>query len=249
MTARHPKMFDMSRQRRADRPDAMDEHGGAWRTARRIVKPGGSSLPFNKIPARRFYDRHPGNVSHEGHKGTQRFIHKIQALLCVLGVRTSLLLALVLPSRTKPGDRHRNGAANIPERVHPFQFNRARPWLVAENSSRLVPKISVEKDRNNSDRPIVLSRQRHAPVKSETRPMKVLLRFSALVGLSVLTGCTSAGVSSNTGINDSNRISKAAADRQSDETQAMINTQNMIDTQNMVNEQSAAAAAAAAQAQ
>jgi hypothetical protein len=86
--------------------------------------------------------------------------------------------------------------------------------------------------------------------------MKTLLFFSALAGLSVVTGCTSAGVSSNSGgidpvttagIDDSNRATQAAADRQSRETQDMINTQNMIDTQNMVNEQSAAAAVAASQ--
>ena len=84
--------------------------------------------------------------------------------------------------------------------------------------------------------------------------MKALLLFSALASLSVLTGCTSAGVSSNSnsggidpvtmaGIDDSNRATQEAADRQFNETQQMINTQNMIDTQNMVNEQNATAAA------
>jgi hypothetical protein len=89
--------------------------------------------------------------------------------------------------------------------------------------------------------------------------MKTLLLFSTLA---FLTGCTSVGVSSNSGgidpvtmagIDDSNRATQEAADRQFNETQQMINTQNMIDTQNMinnqnmVNEQNAAAAAAMSQ--
>jgi hypothetical protein len=97
------------------------------------------------------------------------------------------------------------------------------------------------------------------PVKSKTNPMKTLIVLSALASLSVLAGCTSTGFSSNSGgidsvtmagINDSNRATQEAADRQFNETQQMINTQNMIDTQNMintqnmVNEQNAAAAAA-----
>lgn len=49
------------------------------------------------------------------------------------------------------------------------------------------------------------------------------------------------------GIEDSNRATQEAADRQYNETQQMINTQNMIDTQNMINEQNAAAAAAISQ--
>jgi hypothetical protein len=86
--------------------------------------------------------------------------------------------------------------------------------------------------------------------------MKTFLLFFALVSLSVLTGCTSTGVSSNSGgidpvtmagIDDGNRATQEAADRQFNETQQMINTQNMIDTQNMVNEQNAAAAAATSQ--
>lgn len=83
--------------------------------------------------------------------------------------------------------------------------------------------------------------------------MKTLRLFVLLASLSVLAGCTSVGVSSNAGgidpvtmagIDDSNRATQEAADRQFNETQQMINTQNMIDTQNMVNEQNAAAAAA-----
>ena len=99
--------------------------------------------------------------------------------------------------------------------------------------------------------------------------IKTLLLFSVLAGLSILTGCTPESVSSNSrgssrysdgidpvtmvGIEDSNRATQEAADRQFNETQQMINTQNMIDTQNMintqnmVNEQNAAAAAAASQ--
>jgi hypothetical protein len=99
------------------------------------------------------------------------------------------------------------------------------------------------------------------------RTIKTLLLFSALASLSLLTGCTSvsdagsrstttSGTTSNTGgidpvtmagIDDSNRATQEAADRQFNETQQMINTQNMIDTQNMVNEQNAAAAAAMSQ--
>jgi hypothetical protein len=86
--------------------------------------------------------------------------------------------------------------------------------------------------------------------------MKTLLLFSTLASLSVLTGCTSAGVSSVSsdsggidpvtmaGIEASNRATQEAADRQFNETQQMNDTQNMINTQNMVNEQNAAAAAA-----
>ena len=93
--------------------------------------------------------------------------------------------------------------------------------------------------------------------------MNALLLFSALAGLSVLIGCTSIGDSGSrptttsrttsnsggidpvtmAGIEDSNRATQEAADRQFNETQQMINTQNMIDTQNMINEQNAAAAA------
>ncbi len=94
---------------------------------------------------------------------------------------------------------------------------------------------------------------------------KTLLLFLTLAGLPFLTGCTSDVVSSNShgassysggidpvtmaGIDDSNRATQEAADRQFNETQQMINTQNMIDTQNMintqnmVNDQNAAAAA------
>jgi len=94
--------------------------------------------------------------------------------------------------------------------------------------------------------------------------MKTFLLFSALASLSVLTGCTSVSDSGSrpttttratsnsggidpvtmAGIEDSNRATQEAADRQFNETQQMINTQNMIDTQNMINEQNAAAAAA-----
>jgi len=86
--------------------------------------------------------------------------------------------------------------------------------------------------------------------------MRAVLLFLTLASLSVLTGCNSVGVSSNSGgidpvtmagIDDSNRATQEAADRQFNETQQMINTQNMIDTQNMVNEQNAAAAAAMSQ--
>ena len=86
--------------------------------------------------------------------------------------------------------------------------------------------------------------------------MKTLLLFSTLASLSVLTGCTSAGVSSDSGgidpvtmagIEASNRATQEAADRQFNETQQMNDTQNMINTQNMVNEQNAAAAAATSQ--
>ena len=86
--------------------------------------------------------------------------------------------------------------------------------------------------------------------------VRTLLLFLTLASLSVLTGCTTDGVSSNSGgidpvtmagIDDSNRATQEAADRQFNETQQMINTQNMIDTQNMVNEQNAAAAAAMSQ--
>ncbi len=86
--------------------------------------------------------------------------------------------------------------------------------------------------------------------------MKTFLLSLMLVSLSVLSGCTASGVSSNSGgidpvtmagIDDSNRATQEAADRQFNETQQMINTQNMIDTQNMVNQQNAAAAAAASQ--
>ena len=89
----------------------------------------------------------------------------------------------------------------------------------------------------------------------------------AMASLCLLAGCTSvsdsgarptttSGTTSNTGgidpvtlagIEDSNRATQEAADRQFNETQQMINTQNMIDTQNMVNEQNAAAAAAMSQ--
>jgi hypothetical protein len=88
-----------------------------------------------------------------------------------------------------------------------------------------------------------------------------------LASLSVLTGCTSVSDSGSrpttttrttsnsggidpvtmAGIEDSNRATQEAADRQFNETQQMINTQNMIDTQNMINEQNAAAAAAMSQ--
>jgi hypothetical protein len=86
--------------------------------------------------------------------------------------------------------------------------------------------------------------------------MKTFLLFFTLASLSVLAGCTTDGVSSSSGgidpvtmagIDDSNRATQEAADRQFNETQQMINTQNMIDTQNMVNEQNAAAAAAMSQ--
>jgi hypothetical protein len=86
--------------------------------------------------------------------------------------------------------------------------------------------------------------------------VKTFFLFLTLASLSVLTGCTASGVSSSSGgidpvtmagIDDSNRATQEAADRQFNETQQMINTQNMIDTQNMVNEQNAAAAAAASQ--
>jgi hypothetical protein len=86
--------------------------------------------------------------------------------------------------------------------------------------------------------------------------LKTFRLFLALASLSVLTTCNSVGVSSNSGgidpvtmagIDDSNRATQEAADRQFNETQQMINTQNMIDTQNMVNEQNAAAAAATSQ--
>jgi hypothetical protein len=89
--------------------------------------------------------------------------------------------------------------------------------------------------------------------------VKTILLFLTLASLSVLTCCTTDGVSSNSsnsggidpvtmaGIDDSNRATQEAADRQFNETQQMINTQNMIDTQNMVNEQNAAAAAAMSQ--
>ena len=71
-----------------------------------------------------------------------------------------------------------------------------------------------------------------------SNPTKAVLVLSVLASLSVLTGCTS--------IEDSNRATQAAVDRQSNETD-MINTQTMIETQNMVNEQNAAAAFAASQ--
>jgi hypothetical protein len=86
--------------------------------------------------------------------------------------------------------------------------------------------------------------------------VKTLLLFLTLASFSVLTGCTSDGVSSNSGgidpvtmagIDDSNRATQEAADRQFNETQQMNNTQDMINTQNMLNEQNAAAAAAASQ--
>jgi hypothetical protein len=99
------------------------------------------------------------------------------------------------------------------------------------------------------------------------RTMKTFLLFSALASLSALTSCTSVGDSGSrptttigttsnsggidpvtmAGIEDSNRATQEAADRQFNETQQMINTQNMIDTQNMINEQNAAAAAAMSQ--
>jgi hypothetical protein len=103
------------------------------------------------------------------------------------------------------------------------------------------------------------------PMKLKRNLVKAHLLFLTLASLSVLTGCTSEVVSSNSngvssysggidpvtmaGIDDSNRATQEAADRQFNETQQMINTQNMIDTQNMintqnmVNEQNAAAAA------
>jgi len=105
------------------------------------------------------------------------------------------------------------------------------------------------------------------PVKPK-QTMKTFLLFSALASLSVLTGCTSVSDSGSrpttttrrttsnsggidpvtmAGIEDSNRATQEAADRQFNETQQMINTQNMIDTQNMINEQNAAAAAAMSQ--
>ncbi len=104
------------------------------------------------------------------------------------------------------------------------------------------------------------------PVKPK-RITKTLLIFSALASLSLLDGCTSvsdagsrptttARTTSNSGgidpvtlagIEDSNRATQEAADRQFNDTQQMINTQNMIDTQNMINEQNAAAAAAMSQ--
>ena len=97
--------------------------------------------------------------------------------------------------------------------------------------------------------------------------MKTLLLFSALASLSLLTGCTSTGVSGSgptttsattsdsggidpvtmAGIEASNRATQEAADRQFNETQQMNNTQDMINTQNMINEQNAAAAAAMSQ--
>lgn len=104
------------------------------------------------------------------------------------------------------------------------------------------------------------------PVKPK-RTTKTLLLLSALASLFLLTGCTSVsdsgsrpttttGTTSNSGgidpvtlagIEDSNRATQEAADRQFNDTQQMINTQNMIDTQNMINEQNAAAAAAMSQ--
>ncbi len=95
------------------------------------------------------------------------------------------------------------------------------------------------------------------------RIMKTLLLFSTLASLSLLTSCTSVTDSGSrpattgrtasssggidpvtmAGIEDSNRATQEAADRQFNETQQMINTQNMIDTQNMINQQNAAAAA------
>jgi len=97
--------------------------------------------------------------------------------------------------------------------------------------------------------------------------METLRFVSILACLSLVTGCTSfsdsgarstttSGTTSNSGgidpvtmagIDDSNRATQEAADRQFNETQQMINTQNMIDNQNMINEQNAAAAAAMSQ--
>ena len=136
-------------------------------------------------------------------------------------------------------------------------FNRVFNCLVAEITRFALQKFPLQRKSATIRSAAQFYRGRDMnPVKLKINPMKTLLLLSALASLSVLTGCTSTGFSSNTGgidpvtmagIDDSNRATQEAADRQFNETQQMINTQNMIDTQNMVNEQNAAAAAAMSQ--
>ena len=133
------------------------------------------------------------------------------------------------------------------------EFNRGSNCWLQKESRSLSKKFPLQRKSATIRSALKFYRERDMnPVNSKISPMKTLLLLSALASLSVLAGCSSTGFSSNpggidpvtmAGIDDSNRATQEAADRQFNETQQMINTQDMINTQNMVNEQNAAAAA------